>query len=119
MKDLDTIIDEDGDVIIKFDYGSYILAFDEDDSYLSLSFPSFYEVETYSKKIEVMNICDDINKSIKAVKLFLYKDDVHASVELFYPNEKEIENLLKRTIRVIRTALSKFYEEVGKLNDGE
>ena len=85
-----------------------------------MSFPNFYAVDGYSDRVNILNICDEINNKIKAVKLFIYKEEVHTSVELFYPNENDIEKLIKRSIAVTQTALSRFYEEVGKsTDDGE
>lgn len=119
MSAFNTHIDEDGDMIIDFDYGSYLLTFDDSDGFLSLTFPNFYAIESYSDRLNVLNICDEINKKVKAVKLYTFKDEVFASVEMFYPKEDEIEKLIERLISVISTALSRFFGEVNKSNDGE
>lgn len=107
--------DEDGDIVFENDIGSFILECEK--GYLSITFPNFYEISSYSEKTSLLNIFNDIHSEYRAVKFFFIKSNACASIELFYGNESNFEDVITRSLKALHGALKYFAKEARKVLD--
>ena len=76
--------DEDGDVVFKCEGRTYILFAEEKDAtYFRLAFPAFWEIESADEEDQAREALNDLNAKMKVMKLFIVRDNVWASVEMF------------------------------------
>ncbi|MFC2973321.1 hypothetical protein ACFOJE_14015 [Azotobacter bryophylli] len=110
---LNPVIDTDGDIEFKNNFGTFYIYYDEEDGFFSLVFPSFYETDSLAKKNEALLACNEVNEKIKVVKLYIYKDDVFASAEAFYPGDQGVKNLIDKYLKATYAALKLFSENIS------
>ena len=107
--------DNDDDIIFEHAIGSISLEFE--DGYLALTHPKFIEVSSYSQKMSILNLFDEVNAEFKAVKFHFIKSYGFVSIEAFYGNEKDFEFVLSRSMKSMGNALTKFHEIAKKTLD--
>lgn len=110
-------IDDDGDVVIRYQMKSvYVVVGDEDDTYTLLTLPKFYDVEDGEEHI-ALAVCNKLTRDLKMAKVYVdhtFKN-VSGNCEFYYTDEESlklnIENSLK-ILGVIRTLYKKAQDEL-------
>lgn len=89
----------------------YMFVFDESDPfYFRLILPKFFEV-TDDNKESIYETIIRMNAEIKVAKATINSNYVWVSVEQFVYSRDKIEELFKRSIKVLEAFISKFRKE--------
>ena len=112
-------IDGDGD--IKFHYqmkALYVLTGDDEESYLSILLPQFYEIENDNEML-ALAVCNKMTREMKLLKVYIDQtfQNISASCEFFYASKKSLEQNIKHSLKimgVVRTIFRKDMEELSE-----
>lgn len=107
-----TEIDEDGDITFKWNGERfYIILYPNDDMYMSLVCPGFYE---FSKKTEekVLRSSSAVTGRTKLVSLYGENYKVTASVQFLLPDKREFPLVFPRAMELLEAGIDRFYEEL-------
>lgn len=113
-------IDDDGDIMVRYQLKFIYVLGDfenEDDSYLSLMLPQFYEIEDGQETL-ALAVCNKMTSELKIVKVFVdhtFKN-VSASCEFFYANEESLELSIQHSLQVLSVVKSVFREDLAELS---
>jgi len=106
-------IDRDGDVQFKFEGGSYFIGVQEKDpKYFRLVFPNFWRIESERERRKVLIAANDSTAKVKCAKVFMLKDNVHASVEIFVNSPEDFKPVFRRSISAIRAGVRNFVRKM-------
>lgn len=104
-------IDNDGDVIFKFEGGNYIFILDKDDpQYLRLCYPSFLKTTSDQHRRIVLDAMNEVNANVKVGKVFLVEDRCWAVTENLIPDPSFLASTLTRYLRIIQTLAKETFE---------
>jgi hypothetical protein len=109
-------IDEEGDVIIRDESGTYCIPiFEDDEEYFQLTYPNFWPIESEEDREQAKAACMEVTKNQKAAKLFLSRNggDVTATTDAFFASRHEIKAIFPRYIQSIKSAVAAFRQAVG------
>lgn len=102
-------LDEDGDVVFKYEGNSYIIFADEQDpSYFRLAMPFFWRLDDERERGRAVAAADQVNAHVKVVKIFLIENFVWGAVELFLDPLDSFRNVLPRCLRALARGVDKF-----------
>ena len=104
-------LDKDGDLVFKFEGGTYILfANDDDTMYYRLTFPSFWPIENDEERERARRAIDQTNATIKVAKLYFTDEDnnIWAAIEMLLPEPEMIRDIFDRTIRILKASVNEF-----------
>ena len=110
-------IDDDGDVVFKYEGGTYYISiYKDDERYFQLVFPAFWSIDSADELERAKTACVKTTQTVKAAKVYLVRDNtnVSASYEAFYPSPKEAMKVFKRSIGCIQSAASAFRDAMNK-----
>lgn len=102
-------IDDDGDVMIRYQMKSlYVATGDENDPYLSVILPQFYEIGDGEDAL-VLATCNKVTRDIKLAKVYIDQTfkNVSAMCEFYYTDKESLGLNLYQSLRIlgqIRTA---------------
>ena len=106
-------IDKDGDVLFKYEGGTYFIFVDhEDTQFFRIVYPNFYSIDTEAERQQVLRATDYATGSTKVAKVFTIRDRVWASVELLLPSPDDFRPVFGRGMRTLRTAVMSFAEKM-------
>jgi hypothetical protein len=106
-------MDEDGDVIFKSEGLTFvIITEEEDEEYVSLVLPNFWSIESEEELARVLKAANEVNRSIKVVKIFVRKDgkNTWAAVEMFVKSPESFNLVFERALRALKGAVARFAE---------
>jgi hypothetical protein len=113
-------LDDDGDVVFKYEGGTYILFADEKDpAYFRLAFPNFWEIESEEEERQVLDVINELNGRLKVVKFFIPRDDLWASVEMFIDPIENFRAVFARSISLLSQAVGMFRDKMQPWYSGE
>jgi hypothetical protein len=103
-------IDEDGDVIFKFEGRTLFISVQESDAqYFRIVMPSFWEIDDEAELIQALRAANEINRKIKVATIVIQGDkDVSSNAEMFIEREPDLEQFFLRTVKVLVQAASDF-----------
>jgi len=102
-------VDSDGDLIFKKEGGSYCIIVDEKDrEYFRLVYTNFWPIENDNERLRVLKACDYATARTKVAKVYIVKNNVWATVELFLPNPQDFEPIFERLCRTLTYAVKNF-----------
>ena len=106
-------VDDDGDVVFKREGGTYFLKADEEDKqYFQLVFPAFWKLEDPGEDKKAREVINELNANLKVMKMFIVRDDVWASVEMFVEPLESFRPVFGRALRLLANGASKFYAKM-------
>ncbi len=106
-------IDEDGDVIFKFEGGTYFISVPEnDDIYFRLVYPAFWKIENDGEKERAVKAALDASTETKVAKVYLVRDHVWAAIELFCSPIENFRLVFKRSLGALQTSVGKFTDHM-------
>ena len=112
-------IDGDGDILVRYQMKSiYAFVGDEEDSYVVVLLPQFYEMEDGEESL-VLATCNKMTRELKLVKVFVdhtFKN-VSASCEFFYANEDSLEQSLDKSLQMLGIVRSQFRRSKKELSE--
>ncbi len=104
-------IDEDGDVVFKFEGGNYVILIDEDDEdYFVLLYPSFWSIESEEERAKVILAALQATTKTKVAKVLPGDDNTTAAIEMFCSPPEAIRPVFQRALRALSVAVRNFRE---------
>jgi hypothetical protein len=104
-------VDADGDVMFKFEGGTYyILSNENDPRYFAMIFPNFWTIESADELQKAYAAANDVSRDTKVVKVHVNgkQSNVNASVEVYVDEPGGFKPFLKRALTVLQYAVSQF-----------
>lgn len=96
-------IDDDGDVMIRYQMKSlYVATGDENDPYLTVILPQFYEIGDGEDAL-VLATCNKVTRDIKLAKVYIDKTfkNVSAMCEFYYTDKESLGLNLYQSLRIL------------------
>ena len=112
-------IDDDGDIMVCYQLKTiYVLTGDEEETYISMMLPQFYEIEE-GKETVVLAVCNKMTRELKLAKVYVDQTfkNVTATCEFFYNNAEALEDCIAKSLEllgVIRTVFRKNKAELSE-----
>ncbi len=106
---------EEGFVRFRHAGGVYLVAVDaNDEEYFRLIFPNFWEITDDAERQKVLRACDTATAETKVAKVFIVRDNVWGTIEIFCPEIQQFQQIFDRSMSALRAAVNKFVEEMKK-----
>jgi hypothetical protein len=108
-------LDEDGDVVFKYEGGNYYISVDESDlEFFSLYYPNFWELESDSEKAQAKTAALMVTNTTKIAKVFFTRNETQVSInaETLLTAPSDFKQVFKRMLSVIAAARGKFITEM-------
>lgn len=109
--------DNEGDIMFHYQLKTvFVIVGDEDDPYVSMILPQFYEIED-DKEVIILAVCNKMTRDLKMAKVFIdhtYKK-VSSSCEFYYTSKKSLEQNLRNSLNIFGVIRSLFKEELEEL----
>ncbi len=110
---IDGTVDGDGDIQFSYNDHTFFLEVNEDDSeFFRLVLPNIWPIESISEGLEVVQACDEVNRSMKCTKAYVTNDNVWIAVELFVDQPNDFKNVFSRCLEAIENGLEKFIDKM-------
>jgi hypothetical protein len=104
-------IDDDGDVVFKFEGRGYFLAVDEEDeAFFRLVFPNFWSIESDYEREKVASAALRATAMTKVAKVFPVRDDTWASIEMFCSPPEVFKTVFRRSLTALQAGVENFRE---------
>lgn len=112
-EDLKSSVDNDGDVQFEYEERTYFIEVNEDDNeFFRVVLPNIWPIESVQEGLEVVQACDEVNRSMKCTKAYTTNDDVWIAVELFVARPDAFKGVFERCIQAIEQGVETFVEEM-------
>lgn len=114
-------VDSEGRLFICFQMKEiYIIGDDEDDQYLVLLLPQFYDLDENEVPV-ALTACNKITREVKMVKTYIDKNfkSVSASCEFFYTDEPSLKLLMENALFFLSIVSSVFRRTLKELSENE
>lgn len=112
-------IDQDGDVMFKFEGGKYYILIDAaDEMYFRVIYPGFWPIQSEEERERVIRAAMEATASTKVAKVFPVGNDVWADAELLCQPPETFKLVIWRCIRSIRAAVARFLEGMKPVAPG-
>ena len=112
-------VDNDGDIMLHYQMKAiYVMTGDEDESYISMLLPQFYELEDGMETL-VLAVCNKMTRELKLVKVYIDQTfkNVSATCEFFYANEESPEQNLRNSLQMLGVVRTIFRNDMAELAD--
>ena len=110
-------VDKDGDVMFKFEGGTYFVLVDEEDEmFFQIMYPSFWPIESEEERARVEKAAQLATRSTKVAKVYPQRDNVTASVELLCVPPEAFKAVFRRALRCIQAGVTKFRAAMSELD---
>lgn len=102
-------IDKDGDIVFKFEGGTYLVIVDDADSqYFRILFPSFWAIESPSERTKAEQVAYRVTTDTKVAKVYLVSDNTWAAIEAFYASIDHAQAAFPRSMQALRSITRSF-----------
>ena len=112
-------IDEDGDIMVRYQMKRFfVIVGDEEDNYLSVLFPQFYEIEDGEQTL-ILATCNKLTRELKLAKVFVdhaFKS-VSATCEFFDADEESLEQNISNSFKMLGLVRSTFRNAKSELSE--
>lgn len=112
-------VDEDGDIMFRYQLKTlYVVIGNEDDSYVSVMLPQFYEFEDGMETL-VLAVCNKLTRDLKLAKVFVdtsYKS-VTSTCEFYYANDKALALSLRESLHLLGVVRGHFKKNMAELSE--
>lgn len=112
-------LDGDGDIMLHYQMKAiYVLTDDEDEPYVSILLPQFYEIEE-GKDTLVLAVCNKMTRELKLAKVYIDQTfkSVTATCEFFYINEESLEQNLRNSLQTLGVVRTIFKNDLAELSE--
>ncbi len=108
-KDMEGHIDEDGDVVFKKGKFTYFINVNpEDETYFQVVLPNIWPIESEFERISVLKACDYATANTKVTKVYMVRDNVWVSAEIYSDDPGNFERHFMRILSSMEVAKDKF-----------
>ena len=108
-------IDEDGDVVFKYEGKHFYIPVDEDDEeFFRLLFAPFWSIESEDERRMVCAAACEATEKVKVAKIFPHGENVLGSVEMFLPEVEDFKPVFQRALGCLSTAVGVFVEAMKR-----
>lgn len=102
-------LDDDGDITFKVAGHIYLVSLDDDEQYLRIVFPNFWEVDSQDERQIVEKVALEVTAQVKAAKVFITKNDkVSAAIEMFSSSLENSKIVFERCLAALNAAVGLF-----------
>lgn len=109
-------IDEDGDLLFKFEGTTFLWIVDGNDSdFFRLVIPNFWSIGSEEERSRVKTACLEVMKTIKVVKILPMENDTWAAIEMFVSPIQSVQDVFKRCLRCLQHSIQAFHKEMQDL----
>ena len=106
-------IDEDNDVVFKYQMLTFIyFNNDDDEQFFRLALPSIFDV-TEENRVTVLEAVNEVNKVMKVAKLVIPRTNVWISAEIMMDSTPVLDDLIPRLLNILLNARTEFYDQIG------
>ena len=77
-------------------------------------FPNFWSIESEAEREKVVHACTTATASTKVAKVFIVRDNVWATIELFCSPPEHFMSVFDRSMGALMTGVANFVEEMRK-----
>lgn len=112
-------VDEDGDVMFRYQLKTlYVVIGNEDDPYVSIMLPQFYEIEDGTETL-VLAVCNKLTRDLKLAKVFVDTSfkSVTSTCEFYYANDEALAQSLGESLRTLGIIRSYFKKNMAELSE--
>ena len=107
----DASIDGDGDVAFVVDgLNYYVQIFEDDPAYFRLILPNIQMLETDEQRVRAHETASILTGRFRVAKLFVTKDRVWVSAEMFLTDPDQAADVLDRCIKVVSNAREGYFQ---------
>jgi hypothetical protein len=107
----------DGLVFFKFEGRGYAIKLDgQDEEFFRIVFPNFWPIEGEQERRQVLVAADHVNSNLKVAKVFTVKDNVFATIEMFFADPGHFKAVFLRALGALKNAAESF---AGKMHETE
>ena len=108
-------LDDDGDVLFKFEGNTYFIQIDpEDTEFFRIVLPNFWPVKDDAERNKVLEAMNYANAESKTAKVFIVRDNVWVSIEIFVATPEDFRSIFKRSMSALQYGV---YNFVMKMKD--
>lgn len=111
-------IDSDGDVLFKKEGKSYFIDVEaqlEDPNYFRIILPNFWSIENDIERLEVLVAADQVNSTIKIIKVYTVKDNTWASAQIFISNREDFQEFFPRLMSILSGGVELFANKMREI----
>lgn len=102
-------LDDDGDVLFKFEGNTYFIQIDpEDTDFFRIVLPNFWPVKDDNERQKVLEAVNYANAESKTSKVFIVRNNVWASIELFVADPEDFKTIFKRSMSALQYGVYNF-----------
>jgi hypothetical protein len=102
-------LDDDGDVVFKYEGRGFALYGDEHDAALfRLVHPFIWQVQSEEEQDLARDVMNDLNTRFHVVKFYQARGHIWASVELFLDRDDAFATVFPRVLRLLTQAVTQF-----------
>ncbi len=106
-------IDGDGDVQFKHNDRTFFIEVNEGDTeFFRIVLANIWPIESVSESLEVVQACDEVNRTMKCTKAYTTNDDVWIAVELFVGRPDAFKDVFDRCLSAIELGVTTFVDEM-------
>lgn len=112
-------VDNDGDIKLHYQMKTiYVLTGEEEESYISMMLPQFYEIEDEQETL-VLAVCNKMTRELKLAKVYIDQTfkNVTATCDFFYANEESLEQNLSNSLQMLGVVRTVFRKDMAELAD--
>jgi hypothetical protein len=112
-------VDSDGDIHFKYEGGHYYITSNCDDGFFYILYPGFWGIDDEEELERAVMAASKATRLTKAAKVFINSDlkDVSATAETLIVNPGDVQKLINRALRCIRSAVASFTKEMNEENE--
>jgi hypothetical protein len=104
--------DERNNIHFKYQMCSFLFFNeDNDQAYIHLTLPWIYDVAE-DNRLAVLEAINEVNTTIKVVKLFLHDNSVWCSTEIVMGSNPELDDFIPRLLNILLAAQEEFYKKI-------
>ena len=92
----------------------FIIWDDKDDQYLKIALPGIFNVDDNNRDDALVAV-NEVNKEWKVIKSVVTDNEVWVVAEQFVDKDPKLSDLVPRTIKILMSGRTSFYEHLEKL----
>ena len=110
-------VDNDGDVMIRYQMKSfYAVVGNEDDTYMILTMPQFFEIKEGEEHI-ALAVCNKLTRDLKLTKVYVdhtFKN-ISANCEFYYTDEESMKLNVANSLKILGVMRTLYKKAQGEL----
>jgi hypothetical protein len=113
-------IDSDGDVRFKKEGIAYFIdvrSQQKDSEYFRIILAGFWSIDNEAERLMVLNTADQVNSTVKVMKIYTVEDHTWAAVEIFVPKPEDFKKIFPRLMSVLSGGVELFAQTMRELRN--